>query len=70
MNNVNLLLTFKWAGDAVLQARTATRIRVDGLGGLVVYDAATGEAERLPLESMNSLCIDSATRRVSDVYIH
>jgi len=70
MNNLNLLLTFKSVGDATVQAKAAARIRVDGLGGILVYDAETGQAERIPLDRMNSLCIDSAARRLPEGWIH
>ena len=65
MNDLKLLLTFKLVGDAAVQARAAARIRVDGMGGLLVYDVKTGQAERIPLERMNSLSIDRTVRPLS-----
>jgi hypothetical protein len=70
MNDLNLILTFKLAGDASLRARAAARIRVDGMGGILVYDAETGHAERLPLDRIDSLSIDSTSKRLPAGYVH
>jgi hypothetical protein len=59
MNNLNLILKFRLAQSSGVQVRGATRINVDGLGGLIVYDAETGRPERIPLAQVNSLCIES-----------
>ena len=57
MENPNLLVRFMVHG-AEAQVRAAARISVDGLGGLLVYDAETGEPERLCLADLDSLSID------------
>ena len=59
MTNLNLTLRFTLAHDAAVQTRSAARIRVDGRGALIVYDAETGTAERIPLEDLNTFCIDT-----------
>ena len=58
MGNLNLLVKFTVTGDAEMHVRCAARISVDGHGGLVVYDSATGRAERITLAELNSLRID------------
>jgi len=58
MDNLNLLLKFKMTGDAELHVRGAARICVDGLGGLLVYDSATGKPERISLSELSAICID------------
>jgi hypothetical protein len=58
MNNLNLLVKFTMAGAAETHVRCAARISVDGHGGLVVYDSATGQAETLTLAQLASLRID------------
>jgi hypothetical protein len=58
MGNLNLLVKFTTTRDAEMQVRCAARISVDGHGGLVVYDSATGRAERITLAELNSLRID------------
>ena len=58
MNNLNLLVKFTMTGAAEAQVRCAARISVDGHGGLVVYDSATGKAETITLAELESLRID------------
>ena len=60
MRNVNLLVRFTMAGAAGSEVRGAARIVVDGRGGLVVYDPATGAPERIALAELESLRIDRA----------
>jgi hypothetical protein len=57
MHNLNLVLRFTVGRSDDSQVRGAARIRVDGLGGILVYDAETGKAERISLADMNSLSI-------------
>jgi hypothetical protein len=65
MKNPNLYVRFTLAENSEVQVRDAVRIRVDGLGGLIVYDAATGKPERLSLAQLNSISIDSPSRTVA-----
>jgi hypothetical protein len=58
MDNLYLLLRFTLAGDTEAKVRGAARITVDGRGGLVVYDAATGQPERISLDQLQSVRID------------
>ena len=63
MNNLNnLLLQFEVAGDNQLHVKGATRIKVDGRGGLVLYDGRTGAAETIDLSQLQSFRIRSLTR--------
>ena len=57
MDNLNLILKFKVAGDANLHVKGAARIKVDGRGGLMLYDAQGGPAEMISLHSLQSFCI-------------
>jgi len=61
MENPNLLLRFTRAHGAEIQVRAASRIRVDGLGGLLVYEDENAEPERLCLAELEYLSIDRAT---------
>jgi hypothetical protein len=65
MENLNLLLRFTTAGEAETHVRGAARITLDGLGGLLVYDSATGVAERISLSDLGSLRIDRAPKTVA-----
>jgi hypothetical protein len=58
MDNLNLLLSYTMSGDAETHVKGAARISVDGMGGLLVYDAQTGRAERISLEQLASLRIN------------
>lgn len=58
MNNLNLLVKFTIAGAAETHVRCAARISVDGHGGLVLYDSATGNAETITLAELEFLRID------------
>lgn len=57
MENLNLVLKFKLAGDGQLQVKGAARIKVDGKGGLMLYDPQGGAAETIDLGQLRSLCI-------------
>ena len=60
MENLNLLLTFTADGEAKPHVKRAARVSLDGSGGLLVYDAATGVAERISLSEMRTLRIERA----------
>ena len=57
--NLNLVLSFKLAGESDCRVRGAARIKVDGHGALTVYDAGSGLAERIDLAELQSLSIRS-----------
>jgi hypothetical protein len=57
METLNLLLKFKFAGESGSHMRGAARIRIDGQGGLTVYDAAAGAPERISLEQVEAIAI-------------
>jgi len=59
VSSLNLLLEFQLAQDSEVHVRGAERIRVDGLGDLIVYDAQTGRPERIVLSQLSSLNIHS-----------
>jgi hypothetical protein len=62
MNDLNLVLKFKAAGDTQFQFRGAARITVDGRGGLMVYDPTNHTPERIDTANLQELCIHSFAR--------
>jgi hypothetical protein len=59
MKNLNLLLKFKLAGESRLHVRGATRIKIDGRGGLTLYDLGSGVAETIDLSQLRSFSIQT-----------
>jgi hypothetical protein len=59
MKNLTLLLKFKLAGDSRLHVKHATRIKIDGRGGLLLYDVRTGMAKTLDLSQLRSFIIQT-----------
>ena len=57
MNPTNLVLTFTVAGDSRVHVRGAARIKVDGRGGLTLFDSGKGEQEWVSLAGVRSLTI-------------
>ncbi|HUI77447.1 MAG TPA: hypothetical protein VLY24_06010 [Bryobacteraceae bacterium] len=57
MEKVNLVLKFQMAGKAGCYLRGAARIKVDGRGGLTLYDTDTAVAEKIDLSKLQSLSI-------------
>jgi hypothetical protein len=49
MDNLNLVVKFMLAADGLLQVKGASRIKVDGRGGLLLYDAQGGSVETIQL---------------------
>jgi hypothetical protein len=62
MDNLNLVVKFMLAGDGLLQVKGATRIKVDGRRGLLLYDAQGGGVETIELGSLQSLCLQPVRR--------
>jgi hypothetical protein len=54
MDNLNLVVKFTVAGDSRLQVKSASRIKVDGRGGLLLYDAQGGGVETIELGALKS----------------
>ena len=61
MDNLNLVVKFMLAGDGLLQVKGATRIKFDGRGGLLLYDAQGG-SETIELGALQSLCLHQVRR--------
>jgi hypothetical protein len=61
MENLNLVLKFKLAGDGNCHIRGAARIKVDGQGGLTVYDAGGEPAEKIDLTKLQSMSIQGVS---------
>jgi hypothetical protein len=57
--NLKRILSFKLTGDNGSRVCGATRIKVDGRGGLTVYDAANGMSEKIDLSQVQSFSIHS-----------
>ena len=62
MDNLNLVVKFKQAGDGHLQVKGASRIKVDGRGGLLVYDSQGEGCETIELGSLTSFCLQQVRR--------
>lgn len=63
MHPLNLVLTYRLAGDDHIQIRGASRIKVDGRGGLMYYDVQSGTTERIEvgqLQSFRLVPVDAA----------
>ncbi len=61
LTSLNLILKFKLAGDAKLHVKGATRIKVDGLGNLLLCDAQSGTMEKIELKKLETFQIHSIT---------
>ncbi|MCU1336776.1 MAG: hypothetical protein JWO19_2357 [Bryobacterales bacterium] len=59
MTPTNLVLTFTLAGDSRVHVRGASRIKVDGRGGLTLFDAEKGGSEMVSLDCLRSLIIQT-----------
>ncbi len=57
MKDLNLVLMFRLSGDGQMRVKGASRIKLDGRGGLMVYDSENGAAETYDLENMQSVSI-------------
>ena len=62
MDNLNLVVKFMLVGDGLLQVKGATRIKVDGRGGLLLYDAQGGGVETIELGALQSLHLQRVRR--------
>jgi hypothetical protein len=61
MQILSLVLKYKLSGDKQLHVKEAVRIKVDGRGGLVLYDAQNARAEAIELGQLQSLSIHPVT---------
>jgi len=55
--NVNLAVSFRLAGERDYRFWGAARIKVDGHGGLTVYAAEEGPAEKFQIADVQSFAI-------------
>jgi hypothetical protein len=62
MISPNLVVTFTVAGDSRVHIKGASRIKVDGRGGLTLYDAEDRESELVNLGCLQSLTIRTVPR--------
>jgi hypothetical protein len=57
MNHLNLLVKFTVAGDSRVHIKGARGIKLDGKGGLTLYNAESGEPENVCLGLVQNLSI-------------
>jgi len=57
MKDLNLVLMFRLSGEGQMRVKGASRIKLDGRGGLMVYDAENGAAETFDLQNLQSFSI-------------
>lgn len=57
MKDLNLVLMFRLSGEGQMRVKGASRIKLDGRGGLMVYDSENGAAETYDLENVQSFSI-------------
>jgi hypothetical protein len=57
MDNLNLVVKFMVTGDSRLQVKRASRIKVDGHGGLLLYDVQGDGVETIQLGALKSFCL-------------
>ena len=62
MDDLNLVVKFVVAGDGELQVKGASRIKVDGRGGLVLYDTGGESVETIALGRLKSFCLQQVRR--------
>lgn len=56
-DNLNLVLKFRMGTNGDCSIRSATRIKVDGQGGLTLYDTETAATENIHLADLQSFSI-------------
>ena len=59
MTSPNLVVTFSFAGDSQVHVRGAARIKVDGRGGITLFDVEKGGSEWVSLGCLRSLTIQA-----------
>jgi hypothetical protein len=57
MDDLNLVLKFHLAGEVQLQIRGASRIKLDGRGGLTYYDVQSHKTERIEFDRLQSFSL-------------
>jgi hypothetical protein len=61
MDNLNLILKFKLAGDDHLHVKGAARIKVDGRGTLLLYNIQSRAVETIDLRTLRALSIQQVS---------
>lgn len=61
MHDLNLVLKFRLAGENQFQIKAASRIKVDGRGGLMFYDVQSGKAQRIEVGQLQSFSLQCVT---------
>jgi len=60
MNDLNLMIRFRLTGQDEFQMKGASRMKMDGRGGLILYDAQSGKAERIEIGQLQSFILQPA----------
>jgi hypothetical protein len=66
MDDLYLVVKFMLAGDGQLQVKGAARIKVDGRGGLLLYDSQGASVETIELGSLKSFCLQQVRRACAE----
>ena len=69
MDNLNLVVKFMVAGDSQLQVKGASRIKVDGRGGLLLYDTRGERVETIELGALKSFCLQQVRRACAEAAV-
>ena len=59
MTPTNLILTYTLSGDSRVYVKGAASIKVDGRGGLTLFDREKGRSEMVSLRQLRSLTIET-----------
>jgi hypothetical protein len=62
MNDSNLVVKFMLAGDRRLHVKRAARIKVDGRGGMLLFDACGEAVESIELGALESFDLQRVVR--------
>ncbi len=57
MNHLNLVMKFRLANHDQCQVKGATRIKLDGRGGLTLYDVQSGHHEKIEIRQLRSFSL-------------
>ena len=57
MKNLNLVVMFRLSSDGQMRVKGASRIKLDGRGSMMLYDAENGAAEKIDLATVQSFSI-------------
>jgi hypothetical protein len=62
-NRANLILRLKRSDDPQWQLRGVARFRLDGHGGMILWDAETGKSETIEVARLEAVVIEPVPAR-------